>query len=187
MAKKMKKEKVVKDQINIIAVLVGLLCIFALIAGALIIDNYLENNKDTSSKESSNNNNDKDDDSTSDYDVSSFTKMSATDYLKEIKKDEKETKIAFIGRNTCPACKAFVPTLKKVAEENELEIIYINSDAITSDEYDDLEELFASIGNKFDYIPMLMITKNGKLLDSSSGGKDEDTLITYLKVFGIIK
>ena len=175
------------DQINFGVVIIGLLCIFALIAGGLVLDNYLEknsSNNNTNNGNNNENNSNSGDKTYTDY-VADFEAMSVTDYLVEIK--ENKTKVAYIGRSSCPACTGFVPILNKVANDYDVEIIYMNSDEINKSQNEQLTELFDSIGNKFEYIPMLMVTKNGKLLDSSSGGKDEEALINYLKAFDIIK
>lgn len=57
--------------------------------------------------------------------VKNFTELTADEVEDRLKKGE-ET-ILFIGKPVCPFCQKFIPKLNHVAEQNNLDIYYLNS------------------------------------------------------------
>ncbi|RRD94630.1 hypothetical protein EII15_22330, partial [Bacillus licheniformis] len=56
----------------------------------------------------------------------------------------------YIGREDCPACKKFVPLLKKIREEKGFDVLYVDANV----EDPDFPEMIAKY--RLEYIPILM-------------------------------
>lgn len=123
-----------------------------------------------------------------DYDVSSFDSMSTTDAMAKIA--EGGTEIIYIGRATCGYCVKFLPTLKQAQEEYDYKTTYIDLEQMTSDDQQKLltldnEEKY--IEENFGYTPMVLIFKDGKLVQGWVGYAEYSTFAAFLEDNGIKK
>lgn len=93
---------------------------------------------------------------TSEYDrqVKSFKKVSVSEIKDNI--ENKKDFILYLGRKTCPDCVDFVPLLSKVAKENDLEILYLDTErGINHKEIKKFRKEYEIL-----YVPTLMIQKD---------------------------
>ncbi len=133
------------------------------------------------------------------YDVSSFKEVSATELESQSKSS---TKVVYIGRSTCGYCTAFIPTLKKAQEEYNYTTLYIDIAKIidfTLPEFKILDQKgFDSIINldttddykgyldqNFGATPMVLILKNSKVIAIQTGYNEYDEFKSFLNTNGI--
>ncbi|HFI0273151.1 TPA: thioredoxin domain-containing protein [Streptococcus suis] len=88
--------------------------------------------------------------------VKDFQEISIEDLEEKLGTDEDF--ILYIGRETCPYCRAFVPKLHQAAKETEIPVLYIDSD---EDPTGKLELFRQASGIKT--VPSLTYFKDGKL------------------------
>ena len=113
-------------------------------------------------------------------------------YVKEISYNEyeeliknKETFILEVMRTDCSACIKFSPKLKEVANKYKIEVKYINTDNITEEEYEKLEEKTGITGT-----PTVIFYNDGKEITKSTrinGSVSVDKIISKFKASGFIK
>lgn len=117
----------------------------------------------------------------------------AKGYLKEIKYDElikkldnKDDIVLLISQTNCSHCASYKPKLKKVANEYEVVVYYIDIDLLEEDEYDELNSRlsFATSGT-----PLTIFLKNGEestVANRIKGDSSRDKIIKKLKSNGFI-
>lgn len=67
--------------------------------------------------------------------------------------------ILYIGRETCPDCRVFAPILSKVAKDNDLKVLYLDStDTEKTKNLKDFRDKYNIL-----YLPSLLISKDGNL------------------------
>lgn len=64
-----------------------------------------------------------------------------------------ESSIIYLGRETCPYCRDFVPTLNKASKEEDKNVYYVDTEKIISAED---KEYFTNV-LKIEYVPSLII------------------------------
>ena len=119
-------------------------------------------------------------------------KLTKKSYMKEISYkeyhellDNKETFILEIMRTDCSACINFKPIITEVANDNKVEVKYINTDNITEEEVDKLFEETGISGT-----PTIIFYINGEEETISTrlvGTKTKDQVITRFKLMGFLK
>lgn len=113
-------------------------------------------------------------------------------YMKEISYDEykkllenEETFILEVMRTECSACINFEPKIKQVANDYKIEIKYINTDNLTTEEEDSLYKDTGISGT-----PTVLFYKNGKEETKASrinGSVSVDKIISKFKANGFLK
>lgn len=86
--------------------------------------------------------------------------------------------IFFVGKDTCPACKRFKPTVIEFANTEKINIYYVN----TTNFEDSDRNIMNSIVN-IQYIPTLIISDKGRILYNESGVKSYDVLQNLVKEY----
>ncbi|MCI8575492.1 MAG: thioredoxin family protein [Bacilli bacterium] len=117
-----------------------------------------------------------------DYDVSFMKSTNLMELQKLIQTGE--TIYVFSGRSTCPPCRRFVPILKKVVKEYQLEnVYYLNQSLIseTTEGYDTFIAYSTQLQEKFGTTPYFMVFKNQKYQTGQIGMLKEETLENYLR------
>lgn len=89
--------------------------------------------------------------------VGSFIKVKAQDIEQLIESDENI--ILYIGRETCPACRDFVPILYDYSNNNDINVYYLDSTETDKDK--ELKKFRDD--NNIMYVPSLMICVNKKI------------------------
>lgn len=123
------------------------------------------------------------------YDVSTFKEIKASDLKKETKG---QTRVVYIGRSTCSWCAAFLPRLWEAEKEFDYETLYIDiskildysknpAEIIDQTSYDIINNLETAKGYEdfitkdFGSTPMILIVKDNKLIGGQTGYSDYDT------------
>lgn len=109
--------------------------------------------------------------------VENFEEVSPIEISNKI--DNGDTFFLFIGRKTCPYCRMFVPKLKQAADQNDIQIEYLN----VEDKQDNLES-FAKKYN-LQYVPELRFF-NGSEYTSKIENLDSEN-ITVEEIEGFLK
>ena len=119
-------------------------------------------------------------------------KLTKKSYMKEIsyKKyhellDNNETFILEIMRTDCSACIKFKPIITEVANENKIQVKYINTDSLTEDEVNSLYDETGISGT-----PTVIFYIKGKEDSISTrlvGTKTKEQVVNRFKVMGFLK
>ena len=137
---------------------------------------------------------------TSSYDVSSFNTLT-TQGVVDLFSNKKQTYVVYLGRSTCSACEAFLPTLKTMQNKYNYVTQYLDITTVdaSSDAFKELmnklskkvtlkvqnEEKTQSFGEFFGYTPMTFVIKNGKFVDGIVGAYSEIEFEKFLNNNGI--
>ena len=128
------------------------------------------------------------------YDVSMFEEIEAKDIKSKTKKD---TKVVYIGRETCGWCAAFLPNLWDAQDEFGFTTLYIdiakimdftNGDMLDQNAYDILNSLTGEgyedyMTENLGATPMILIIKDNKIIGAHTGYSEYETFKTVLNVF----
>ena len=111
--------------------------------------------------------------------VGSFIKVKAQDIEQLI--DSDENIVLYIGRETCPACRDFVPILYDYSNSNGINVYYLDSTETDKDK--ELKKFRDD--NNIMYVPSLMICVNKKITFPKIP-EDVEDLDRILKATGFI-
>lgn len=112
-----------------------------------------------------------------------FNELSIDNYLKMIKKDEKN--IILIARPTCSYCEMFTPILKEAADDMDLVVNYVNTDEFSSSDWEKFESSLSYFSENEWGTPLTLIVQNGKVVADNGGYTDIDTIKTFFKNNGL--
>lgn len=159
------------------------------ILGLLIIGLYFKENKVVSTGTTTNKEDSQSSSST--YDVSKMNEVTGAEAAKLF--DKKGTQILYIGRPTCGVCVSLVPELNTVIKDLDVTINYSELKDSFRTDFEDLfdkldietkinsngEELSGTYGellNKRGFTPLVVIIKDGKMVDGFVGYKKADKI-----------
>ncbi len=115
--------------------------------------------------------------SNTNYDISKFKEVNADEFVEKFKEDKYN--LFYIGRPTCGYCVKFVPVLNNVQKLYKFETIYFDISKYTNDDANKIialdEEFFTGENTAYGYTPMMLITKNGEIVDSQIGYSEQET------------
>lgn len=112
--------------------------------------------------------------------VGSFIKVKAQDIEQLIESDENI--ILYIGRETCPACRDFVPILYDYSNNNDINVYYLDSTETDKDK--ELKKFRDD--NNIMYVPSLMVCVDKKITFPKIP-ESADDLDRILKATGFIE
>ena len=128
------------------------------------------------------------------YDVSKMNQISGSDAAKLF--DEKGTHILYIGRSTCSVCVKLVPELNEVINSIDVKINYSPLESTFRSDFEDLfdklsiettvnenEGTFGELLKEYGYTPVVVIIKDGKMVDGFVGYRDADTIKTLFEKY----
>ena len=132
------------------------------------------------------------------YDVSMFKEISASDVESETKD---KLSLVYIGRETCGWCVKFLPNIQQAQDEYGFKTLYIDIAKIidfsankVSDQnsYDILESLTGDgyeeyMKENFGATPMMLVIKDNKIVNAQTGYSDYETFESMLKDAGFNK
>lgn len=155
-------------------ILVCLYIIIALLALNLIISaikgnssNNENNNTKTTTASSDN----------STYDVSSFKAINTDEFIEAY--NGSKTQLIYLGRATCGYCVKFLPVLKQIQENYDLQPLYLDITTVSQDDANRIialdEDFFKGENTAYGYTPMMLIVKDGKIVDSQVGYSEYST------------
>lgn len=160
-------------------------CLYVIIV-LLLIDTiilFASNVKITtkSSNNTSYNNEQKNDD----YDVSMFDSINFNQMVETI--GSKDIQVIYIGRSTCGYCVQFLPSLQKAQEEFGYKTKYYNIGDLSNEELQSNAEKLSEFDNEDGFIktnfgatPMVMLVKDGKLIDGWVGYAEYESYAEFL-------
>jgi len=123
------------------------------------------------------------------YDVSMFTSVTA-DTLGE-KVSGETAKLVYIGRDSCGYCVKFLPVLQQAQEDYDYETLYLDITTVTTTEQQDKILAFDNdekfLEENFGGTPMVLLMKDGKLVDEWIGYADYATYAAWLEENGFAK
>lgn len=160
-----------------------LICLYALIA-ILVINTTILLVKDGSTTSPSSSSGSESENI--DYDVSMFTTVTADTLEDAVEGDT--AKIVYIGRDSCGYCVQFLPILQQAQEDYEYETLYLDITTVTTTEQQDKilafdnEEEF--LKQNFGGTPMVLLMKDGKMIDTWMGYADYSTYVAWLEENG---
>ena len=123
------------------------------------------------------------------YDVSMFEEIKASDIKKQTKNN---TKVIYVGRESCGWCAAFLPNLWNAQEEYDFKTLYIDISKIidfsTNEIIDETAfNTMTSLSGKgyeeymkeyFGSTPMVLIMKDNKIINAHTGYTEYDSFKT---------
>lgn len=125
------------------------------------------------------------------YDVSMFDTVSSEDVVNLF--DSKETQVIYIGRSTCGYCVKFLPVLQQAQKDFGYTTKYLDITTVTTEEQQnaliakDNDEGFLQTNLVAGYTPMVILVKDGKLVDGTVGYTEYDEFAKFLTDNGIEK
>ena len=122
------------------------------------------------------------------YDISMFDVINASKVIDLYKSNE--IQVIYIGRETCGYCVQFLPVLQQAQKDYGYKTKYLDITTVTEDgqkailEKDNDEQFLA---NSFGSTPMVILVKDGKLVDGWIGYAEYDTFANFLEENGFKK
>lgn len=154
-----------KIQRVVIVVLVTIIVIGVSYFGSEL--KYLKNNSETSSKP--------------------YYNYIDIDEYKELLSLKSATKIVYLGRNDCAYCEEQTPIVEEIMEEYDLKINYLELSEVTAEESEYLYDSYDKFEEDGVRTPTILIIKNKKVVDSSVGLADKETLVELFTEYGLIE
>ncbi|MBE6154915.1 MAG: hypothetical protein E7163_05035 [Firmicutes bacterium] len=158
------------------------------IIGLLVIGLYFTNNGTSVSEEP------KTTESDTNYDVSKMNTVTGKEATELF--DKKGTHFLYIGRPTCGVCVNLVPNLNATIEELDVTINYLELESTFRDDFGDLfdhldiktkingeEGTFGELLETYGYTPLVIIIKDGKMIEGFVGSRDSETIIELFKKY----
>lgn len=147
---------------------------------------------------STNSTNTEESDYNTNYDVSMFKEITASDIKKETKN---KLSVVYIGRSTCSWCSAFLPNLWDAQEKYGYTTLYIdiakiidfdNGGILDQNAYDLMTTLTGDgyedyVSKNFGSTPMILIIKDSKIIGAQTGYSEYDEFEKVLNNAGIKK
>jgi predicted bacteriocin transport accessory protein len=166
-----------------------LICVYIIIL-LLVIDTvilFASNVKITTSSDS---NNSTEETENTEYDVSMFNAIDGTEAAELFKSEEMQ--VIYIGRSTCGYCVKFLPNLQKAQSEFGYTTNYLDINTITDEQQSvlltmDNEDKFLESRLVPGYTPMVLLVKDGKLVDGWVGYAEYDEFAQFLTDNGFSK
>lgn len=151
-----------------------------------------------SSGVTSNSNNSEESDYNTEYDVSMFKEITASDIENKTKD---KLSVVYIGRSTCSWCAAFLPNLWKAQDEYGYTTLYVdiakiidfeNGGVKDQDSYDLMMSITGDgyekyMEENFGSTPMILIMKDNKIINAQTGYSEYDAFEKVLNDAGITK
>lgn len=131
---------------------------------------------------------------TTTYDVSKMKQISGAEAAKLF--DEKGTHFLYIGRSTCSVCVSLVPELNKVIKDLTITLNYSPLNQTFKTDFKDLFDkldiettvnnnkgTYGELLEKYGYTPVVIVIKDGKMVDGFVGYRDADKIEELFKKY----
>lgn len=165
------EEKLKKLQVCVY-IIIGLLLVNTIALFAAIKD-PVEKSGNTEKEESS------------EYDVSMFTTIDADGFVEAF--NGSEMSVVYFGRPTCGYCVQFLPVLQQAQADYEYKTLYVDISTISSDESKKITELDSFLSENYGSTPIVVLLKDGKIVDYQLGYTDYSTYAGMLEDNGFTK
>lgn len=111
------------------------------------------------------------------YDVSSFKAINTDEFIEAY--NGSKTQLIYLGRATCGYCVKFLPVLKQIQANYDLQPLYLDITTVSQDDANRIialdEDFFKGENTAYGYTPMMLIVKDGKIVDSQVGYSEYST------------
>lgn len=115
---------------------------------------------------------------------SNLVKLNYNEVIEKL--NDKETFVLCISAKDCIHCQNYKPKLKKISNQYEIEIYYIDTDTIDKDNYDEFKKQLNFDGST----PVTLFIKDGEEKTTATrinGDASSRTIISKLKTNGFIE
>ena len=112
-----------------------------------------------------------------------FNELTLDQYLEKINSSEKT--IILIARPTCYYCQQFTPVLKQAMEDLGLTINYINTDNLSSSDWDTFQSSLDYLNSEEWGTPLTLIVQNKEVLADNSGYVELDIIEKFFTDNGL--
>lgn len=119
------------------------------------------------------------------YDVSMFEAIDL-DGLKDAFNSE-EIQVVYFGRPTCGYCVQFLPVLQQAQSEFGYKTKYVDISTVSEDDAEEIKDLDEFLDENYGTTPIVILVKDGKLVDGHIGYAEYDTFVDFLNDNGIEK
>ena len=165
-----------------------LVCAYVIIA-LLTINTFvlIVSNVDTKKSTSSSNTEEKLGEN-EEYDVSMMNAVNVDKVLKLY--ESKSAQVIYLGRSTCGYCVKFLPALQKAQKEYGYKTNYLDITTVSEEDQakllkKDNDEGF--LAKNYGATPMVLVVKNGKLVDTWIGYSEYDSFAKFIEDNGFKK
>lgn len=169
-------------------VILGFIISFSLIIGLYFVGGSSNNSNGSSGTSNSGN------DSNVEYDVSAMKLVNGEQATSLF--DEEGTHILYIGRSTCSVCVSLVPELNEAMKNTDVTINYLPLESTWRTDFGDLfdhltiettinsnEGTYGELLEEHGYTPLIIIIKDGKMVDGFVGYRESDTIEELFKKY----
>lgn len=177
---KQETNELLKQIRNILIVIAFILLVNVIVTGMNNNVNYSSGNSSGNNTLESINN-----DTTTEYDVSSFTEVTADEMFTKV--NESGYHVIFFGSSNCGYCKAFIPVLQQAQTNFKFKTLYIDMTKVTDADATKIQAISDDVKEGFGYTPLMIIYKDGKYVDMQVGYSDYSSFETFLTGLGMTK
>ena len=112
------------------------------------------------------------------YGEKGLNQISYSDYKKLV--DDNESFIVIIERAGCSFCQMYMPIVEEVAKEKKVSILYIDTDTLTEEEYNELSTTNAYLKRNKWGTPTTLFMLGDRVLDSIGGYVEKATFESFI-------
>lgn len=120
---------------------------------------------------------------TGEYDVSMFETIDLDGLKDTFNSDEIE--VVYFGRPTCSYCVQFLPVLQKAQSEFGYTTKYVDISTISEDDAEEIKDMDDFLNENYGTTPLVILVKDGKLIEGHIGYAEYDTFVEFLNDNGI--
>ena len=120
-------------------------------------------------------------DSYKDEIASEFTIIDTEEFINYFNNNSADTKIVFIGSESCSHCQDFAPVLEEVVETMYFEIDYLDNIDITREQSERIKKIDPFLNKNIGVTPLLVVIKDGKFYKGLVGYHDYDYLVNFFE------
>ena len=117
------------------------------------------------------------------YDVSMFEQIDANGLKKAF--DSSEIQVVYLGRATCGYCVQFLPILQQAQSEYGYTTKYIDISAVSDKDAEKITAMDDFLAENYGTTPLVILVKDGKLIDGHIGYAEYETFAEFLNNNGI--
>lgn len=120
------------------------------------------------------------------YDVSMFNAIDADGLVSAF--NSSDMQVIYLGRSTCGYCVQFLPTLQQAQSDFGYTTLYLDITTVSEDDLTKIVALDEEFFNEYyGSTPLVLLVKDGKIVDSQVGYSDYDTFASFLTENGFTK
>lgn len=148
-----------------------------LVVDTIVLFVSLQDNKETTETET--------EETVQEYDTSMFKSIDADEFVKAY--NGSDLKVVYFGRSTCGYCVKFLPVLQQAQKEYDYKTLYVDITTIDSAGVSKIQGLDTYFSENYGVTPMVVLVKDGKIVDKHLGYTDYTTFASLLENNGFTK